>query len=131
MGGFYTLGASLGNNADAVRAAERKGQKAGFEKGRQRTFRPSYAAAKRRANRTEEAVQQQAATATTATEASSVPGAASSADSGGGSANREPCTYGEGMCTPEENAQEGEAERICGPGGAEAKARPDLCGPGE
>ena len=41
----------------------------------------------------------------------------------------EPCIYGGGgLCTPEQNEREGDAERICGPGGPEAEARPDLCG---
>ncbi len=56
-------------------------------------------------------------------------GATTSSDDESEGSSLEPCIYGGGgMCTPEQNEAESEAERICGPGGPGAEARPDLCG---
>ena len=139
VAGAYALGDRLGDNSDAVRTAHVKGRKAGFDAGRERAYRTSYAAAKRRAKRAAEEAQdvsgpstgalQTARTVGEPTSTGAPSGSELSGDEGG---ERVPCWYGGGgMCTPEQNAQEGEAERVCGPGGAEAKARPDLCGPVE
>ena len=46
------------------------------------------------------------------------------------SSELEACTHGDGLCTPEQNTRENEAERICGGGGPEARRVPTAVGRG-
>lgn len=137
--GAYLLGAAIGDNGDAVRAESRAAYAEGFDEGRRRGYRATYENARSRAEQA--ATDEQASAAppeTPPTQAAPDPPDSPAEDSGtaateeeSDSSGLEPCVYGEGLCTPEENARENEAESICGGGGPEAEARPDLCGPGE
>lgn len=134
----YLVGGAIGDNSEGLRMVAESGYREGFDKGRRRGYRATYKSARRRAER-EAAEAQAAAPAPPAPEAQATPttpdppsdeSAEPSSEEEGDSSAREACIYGDGLCTPEENARENEAEGICGGGGPEAEARPDLCGPG-
>jgi len=138
--GAYLLGGTIGDNSEETRAEAREGYDEGFEKGRRRGYRATYKSSLRRAKRAVAEAQESAMAPDPTgpeTQATPTPADPSADDSGAAateqeddSSDLEACVYGDGLCTPEENARENEAESICGGGGPEAEARPDLCGPG-